>query len=75
MNRIVRDHYPASKLPDDLREGIDPGAEVIVTVEEITRPEKVLSIEELWALRRPPFRSAEEIDRMIREQRDAWDDE
>lgn len=75
MNRIVRDHYPAAKLPDDLREGIDPNAEVIVTVEEIERPERVLSLEEIWALRRPPFRSAEEIDRMIREQRDAWDDD
>ena len=75
MNRIVRDHYPAAKLPDDLREGIDPSAEVIVTVEQIERPERVLSLEEIWALRRPPFRSAEEIDRMIREQRDAWDDD
>ena len=26
MNRIVREHYPAAKLPDDLREGIDPKA-------------------------------------------------
>ena len=73
MNRIVRDHYPASKLPDDLREGIDPGAEVVVTVEEIERPEKVLSVEELWALRRPPFYAADAIVGMIREGRDERD--
>ena len=73
MNRIVRDHYPASKLPDDLREGIDPGAEVVVTVEEIARPEKVLTIEELWALRRPPFYDADAIVRMVREGRDEPD--
>lgn len=33
MNKIVREHYPASKLPEDLREGIPEGAEVVVTVE------------------------------------------
>ncbi len=33
MNRIVKEHYPASKLPEDLREGLAPGAEVTVTVE------------------------------------------
>ena len=32
MNRIVREHYPASRLPEDLREGIDPAREVTVTV-------------------------------------------
>jgi hypothetical protein len=32
MNRIVKEHYPAAKLPDDLREGIDPHDTVTVTV-------------------------------------------
>jgi hypothetical protein len=72
VNQIVKDHYPASKLPDDLREGIDPSAEVVVTVEEIERPDQRLTIEEVFMLRRPPFRTADEIDRMIRDQRDAW---
>jgi hypothetical protein len=75
MNRIIREHYPASKLPEDLRAGVDPSSTVTVTiVEEEKRPEKVLTLEEIFALRRPPFRTAEEIDEDLRRQRDQWDD-
>ena len=76
MNKITREHYPASKLPADLREGVDPKSTVTVTVtvEELQRPEHVMSLEEIFAARRPPFRSAEEIDADIRKQRDEWDD-
>ena len=70
MNRIVRNHYPASKLPEDLREGIDPQSEVSVTVEEVERPKHVMTIEEIWASRRPPFRDSDEIIRTIRDGRD-----
>ena len=75
MNSIVRSNYPVSKLPEDLRAGVDPAATatVTVTVEE-QRPEKVLSLEEIFALRQPPYRSKEEIDSEIRRQRDEWDD-
>jgi hypothetical protein len=75
MNKIIR-NYPASKLPEDLREGVDPQANVTVTVmvEELQRPERVMSLEEIFASRRPPFRTAEEIDADIRRQRDEWDD-
>jgi hypothetical protein len=75
MNRIIREHYPASKLPEDLRAGVDPSSTVTVTiVEEEKRPEKVMTLEEIFALRRPPFRTAEEIDEDLRRQRDQWDD-
>ena len=75
MNRITREHYPASRLPEDLRAGVDPSSTVTVTiVEEEKRPEKVMTLEEIFALRRPPFRTAEEIDDDLRKQRDAWDD-
>jgi hypothetical protein len=75
MNRIIREHYPASKLPEDLRAGVDPSATVTVTiVEEEKRPEKVMSLEEIWALRTPPFKTAKEIDDDLRRQRDEWDD-
>ena len=75
MNRIIREHYPASKLPEDLRAGVDPSATVTVTiVEEQKRREKVMTLEEIFALRRPPFRTAEEIDEDLRRQRDEWDD-
>ena len=75
MNKIVREHYPASKLPSDLRQGIDPNASVtvIVSLEEVP-PHRVMTLEEIFAARRPPFRSAEDIDADIREVRDEWDD-
>jgi hypothetical protein len=75
MNRIIREHYPASRLPEDLRAGVDPSSTVTVTiVEEEKRPEKAMTLEEIFALRRPPFRTAEEIDEDLRRQRDEWDD-
>jgi hypothetical protein len=75
MNRIVKEHYPASRLPEDLRAGVDPAATVTVTiVEEEERPERVATLEEIFALRQPPFRTKEEIDADLRRQRDEWDD-
>jgi len=74
MNKIIRENYPASKLPADLRDGLDPSATVTVTVTLEERPEHVLSLEEIFASRQPPYRSKEEIDAEIRRQRDEWDD-
>jgi hypothetical protein len=76
MNRIVKEHYPASRLPEDLRAGMDPESTVTVTVieEGAEAPRNVMSLEEIWALRAPPFRTAEEIDAALRRQRDEWDD-
>jgi hypothetical protein len=75
MNKIVKEHYPASKLPVELREGIDPGGHVTVTVVEEEKPPKhVMTLEEIIAARRPPYLTAEEIDEEIRRQRDAWDE-
>ena len=34
MNKIVRDHYPVSQLPDDLRVGLDENATVRIVIEE-----------------------------------------
>jgi hypothetical protein len=60
MNRIVREHYPASKLPEELRQGIDPDRNVTVTVvEEEERPEPPMTLEEIlkeaaeWRRRNP----------------------
>lgn len=36
MNKIVLEHYPASKLPQELRGSIALGASVKITVEEET---------------------------------------
>lgn len=35
MNRIVRDNYPADRLPEDLRELLDPNRTVRVVIEQI----------------------------------------
>lgn len=75
MNKIVKAHYPASKLPVELREGIDPAGHVTVTVvEEEKPPEHVMTLEEIIAARRPPYLSAKEIDEMIDELRGDRDD-
>jgi hypothetical protein len=75
MNRIVKEHYPASKLPEDLRAGVDPAATVTVTiVEEQRHPARNVSLEEIFAARKPPFRSPGEIDADLRRQRDEWND-
>jgi hypothetical protein len=75
VNKVVRENYPASKLPEDLREGIDPASRVTVTVMEDEKPaHRVMTLEEIFASRRPPYRSKEEIDAEIRRLRDEWDD-
>ena len=75
MNRIIREHYPASKLPEDLRVGVDPSSTVTVTIiEEEKRPERVMSLEEIFSLKGFRRRSAAEIDADLRRQRDEWDD-
>jgi len=74
MNKIVREHYPASRLPDDLRVGVDPEARVTVTVTlEEQRPKLPPTLDEIWAMRRPPYRAKEDIDADLRRQRDEWD--
>ena len=74
MNRIVKEHYPASKLPEDLRAGVDPAATVTVTIVEEQRHSGGVSLEEIFAARKPPFRSMDEIDADLRRQRDEWND-
>jgi hypothetical protein len=78
MNRIVREHYPVSKLPEELREGLEPGASVTVTVEEEVR--KAPSVEEMRRQFLEVRKSlkhkvtVEEAVARIRELRDEWDD-
>jgi hypothetical protein len=74
MNKVVRENYPASSLPEDLREGISPGSRVTVMVLEETSSPSAQSLEEIFAARRPPFRSAEEIVAGVNQLRDEWDE-
>lgn len=50
MNKIVKAHYPASKLPVELREGLDPAGHVTVTVIEEEEMRKPLTREQLRQL-------------------------
>ncbi len=74
MNKIIREHYPVSKLPPELRPSDDPNARVTVTIEEEQKPEKIMTLEEIFSLTGFHRRSAEEIDADIRQMRDEWDD-
>ncbi|HYW64463.1 MAG TPA: hypothetical protein VE865_14810 [Bradyrhizobium sp.] len=70
MNRIVLHHFPTSKLPDEMRGKVNPLSTVTVTVEEETPEKERPTIADIFARRRPPFRSKEEIDAEWRLQRD-----
>ena len=78
MDRLVVDHYPASKLPDDLRGRIQPSAVVKVTIEEL--PKQNFAKEELGRQLAEVRRSlekkvtVEEAVARIRQLRDEWDD-
>jgi hypothetical protein len=74
MNKITREHYPASKLPEDLRPSDDPNASVTVTIEEEKRPEKVMTLDEIFSLTGFRRRTAAEIDADLRQMREEWDD-
>ena len=78
MNKIVLQHYPASKLPEELREGIAPGASVRITVEEENRRDPMTREELLQSFRDARARAKgvtlEEAVARVRELRDEWDD-
>ncbi len=74
MNKIVREHYPVAKLPDDLRPSGDPGARVTVTIEEETKPASVMTLEEIFSLSGFSRRTKREIDAEISRARDEWND-
>ena len=74
MNKIVREHYPVASLPEDLQDGLDPQGEVTVTLVQENTPETIASLEQIFARRKPPFRTAEDIDAEIRALRDEWEE-
>jgi hypothetical protein len=80
MNKIIREHYPASKLPDDLRGAVPPQATVRVTVETEDAPSRkslrqiMRDIEEARRSGKWPATTTEEGVARIRALRDEWDD-
>jgi hypothetical protein len=74
MNRIVRQHYPAAKLPDDLRDEIGAEKRVTITIEvegaeSGSRHDWFSKYEHL---RRNTFHSLEEVNAHVRSLRDEW---
>lgn len=76
MNRIVREHYPAALLPEDLRAGLQLDAHVTVSVEveeDIPDGEPEMTLEEIFALAdKSPRRTADQIDADLNALRDEW---
>ena len=81
MNKLVREHYPVSDLPEDLREGFENGSDVTITVETgprqqdpVERPASVAQVptsSESWVeqgkrVRQQNFASGEEVDAYMR---------
>ncbi len=75
MNRIVRENYPVAELPEDLRAEFPLDATVRLIIEPPEPPpERVLSLDELWAMARPTYQTSEEVVEAVRRMRDEWDD-
>lgn len=77
MNKIVRNHYPAAKLPKELRGSIAEGSSVKVTIEEeqvrhFSRDELKRQLEAVRG-RLERKVSVDEAVARIRELRDEWD--
>lgn len=78
MNKIILEHYPASKLPEDLREGIPPSASVTITVQEEAgrEPLDAKKLVELMqaAQANAPGTTLEDAVGRVRTLRDEWED-
>lgn len=75
MSRIVRQHYPVEKLPEDLRRGIEgPYVSVTVTSEPVASLKKPLTYADIRARVKPRGTTTDEAVRRIRELRDEWSD-
>lgn len=84
MNRIVREHYPVSKLPEELQKEFPGHDEVTLTIEartpsqdDRTGPEPPYG----WGgfsryrhLAKPRYNSTEEVVAHVRALRDEWDE-
>lgn len=86
MNKIVREHYPVEKLPEDLRQGLTASRTVTITVEEeddlesfdakiadILKNPQPMTLREIRALVGPRNVTPEEAVARIRTLRDEWE--
>lgn len=77
MNRIVREHYPVEKLPEDLRAelGLAQTARVVIETDDAParRTARAAAIAELLEHRRKLAPSASDSVERVRKLRDEWD--
>jgi hypothetical protein len=76
MNRIVREHYPVEKLPEDLREGLGNVRAVKLVIEPETvehRPSQAAIQADMarWVTTLKP-QATDSVER-VRRLRDEWD--
>jgi hypothetical protein len=77
MNKIVRQHYPVSQLPADLRAQFADGASVTITIEdEVKNPLTREQLLEMFrkARENAPGTTLEEAVARVRTLRDEWED-
>lgn len=77
MNRIIREHYPVERLPEDLRAelGLAQTARVVIETEDapLRRAARVAAIAELLEHRSKLAPSANDSVERVRKLRDEWD--
>ena len=77
MNRIVREHYPADRLPDDLRQelGLVQTVTITIAADEATSREEARSaaIADILEHRKRLQPSAPDAVERVRKLRDEWD--
>lgn len=78
MNKIVREHYPVERLPEDLRAelGLARTVTVVIEAEDQAPPkrDREAAIAELRELRSKLKPSADDAVERVRRLRDEWDD-
>ena len=77
MNKVVRQHYPVSHLPADLRGQFAEGASVTITIEdEVKNPLTREQLLEMFRKARDnaPGTTLEEAVARVRALRDEWED-
>jgi len=76
MNKIVREHYPVERLPEDLRRSLPEAATVRLTMEtdQPSLPPGRIWIEDVLRRKSEITASSDDPVERIRELRDEWDD-
>ncbi len=77
MNKIVLQHYPTAKLPEDLRDEVGDGKHVTITIEIEEELGGRQPAEKDWfskyeRLRRSTFHSLDEVNEHVRALRGEW---